>query len=756
MKKYFLIISMLLISSYLHSSKLEDYFIKLTSDLLGGSFISETEVILCGKSGKVIYSNDIGQNWQTLEVPTYEDINDIAKNDDDKIFLIGNNGIILWTDLKEINWNKLNLNIGTNFNSICFFDNCGVISADSGLVLLSFDFGNTWEKYSLKTEYPIMKSIVHNNIIYSFDKYSNMFAFSKQNTKWENINKEGELFPKSNLLNAKIKDSIIYILTDINITLYNLNNNKSISLPIQKKHIIDFDFAGDNELFIIFQRYLSFTYNMVDLYRININNFEQGFVEELPQFDTNYRIANASIKKIVSNANKNIHFLVGSLTTILKSNNKGHSWNYLSHNNFASNNKKIAFFNDSSFFVLKNYNIYTTSKNNGATFEPFSNADLPLANVYDIKILNENKKLFLLNMLENTEIQLKDSNNNLLKEKNIKLGNPYIVLSQDKKYFYLYGSLKNSTFLNSRIFKVDDELNYKIIKDYDSCGLYALHTERSRLIVTGKKYIRKYFYDSTKQTGRIIYNGLLSVSEDNGENWDTKIYHSLEGLTSLLTFPSNPNQILYCASFYQADSSINYYITRSVEPFSFLNYYLIPSNVVSFFRNEDGVLLAFLRNSMVLYSQDEGLNWKELIRTPMNTNQEAVVAVEYINNKYYVVTTKNVYVSRKDKITVSNIVESKINIKNTDMWVWDPFPNPTSDLLNLRLIWSKKFNFEDIRFEIYNVLGHKLRNFSIKSINYELDNKALIQFRIDNTIKGLNFIIISLGNSLYTYPIFLE
>lgn len=118
---------------------------------------------LCNKSGRcvaagygiILTSDDASISWQrSTENGDY--YNSIALNSEDRFYIVGYEGTIIYSDNGGSNWEKIKnghspLKSNKPFRSIKFNGDKGVIVGDNGLVWHSPDGGEHWEDMSIDT-----------------------------------------------------------------------------------------------------------------------------------------------------------------------------------------------------------------------------------------------------------------------------------------------------------------------------------------------------------------------------------------------------------------------------------------------------------------------------------------------------------------------------------------------------------------------------------------------------------------------------
>ena len=99
-----------------------------------------------GSATWLLRSSDLGKNWEKINVPTHNQLNEIMFTDKDVGYCAGWNSRIIKTTDGGNTWNKLPFNFGTwNFESI-YFVNKNVGWLTENMVFKTTDGGNNWQR----------------------------------------------------------------------------------------------------------------------------------------------------------------------------------------------------------------------------------------------------------------------------------------------------------------------------------------------------------------------------------------------------------------------------------------------------------------------------------------------------------------------------------------------------------------------------------------------------------------------------------
>lgn len=113
-----------------------------------------------GPQGTAIHTSDAGVTWEKIDLGTTENLNSVFMHDENMIFIVGDNGLILFVFYNEVNLEVTQQNSNTNEDLRSVTSNingCQWISGDYGTVLRSTDLGETW----------IDQSVINSNNLYS-------------------------------------------------------------------------------------------------------------------------------------------------------------------------------------------------------------------------------------------------------------------------------------------------------------------------------------------------------------------------------------------------------------------------------------------------------------------------------------------------------------------------------------------------------------------------------------------------------------
>ncbi len=101
------------------------------------------------------------EDWAIVESGTSEKLNKILFIDDEKGFIVGDNGILLMTENGGMNWELINTNVTHDLKTITFADDLnGFING-----LITTDGGITWTPQSASTDYGLIAAFSIDNLL---------------------------------------------------------------------------------------------------------------------------------------------------------------------------------------------------------------------------------------------------------------------------------------------------------------------------------------------------------------------------------------------------------------------------------------------------------------------------------------------------------------------------------------------------------------------------------------------------------------
>jgi photosystem II stability/assembly factor-like uncharacterized protein len=140
-----------------------------TNTVLNGISAAGDKIWAVGNNGTIIRSTNRGINWVQQVSGTSNDLNSVIFRNDSIGYIAGNSGTILRTTNSGINWITANTGTTQNLRSVCisFLDTITVIAAgDNGTIIKSGNFGITWvQKNSTVT------SNLNSIVSWSYDEF---------------------------------------------------------------------------------------------------------------------------------------------------------------------------------------------------------------------------------------------------------------------------------------------------------------------------------------------------------------------------------------------------------------------------------------------------------------------------------------------------------------------------------------------------------------------------------------------------------
>lgn len=250
----------------------------------------------------------IKTDWQKISIPTNENINSIAIQNN-TIVLVGNNGIILRSSNSGNTWRRIESGIKSNLYSIAtsLFDNF-VAVGERGVILLSSDAGQTWQRKNSETDKSLFCVKSFRNMIYI-------------------AGSDGTLLACNN----------------------SIDNVKALNRPIHSI-LYDIYFTNPSNGFVI-------GWNGALLHT---SDGGTSWTKKIKQTEDYLR----SITFI----NEKTGIIVGGGGTILRSKNSGLNWEPISSNTISSFNK-VLFLNEEIGFAVTNKGEIFQSSDHGLNWE---------------------------------------------------------------------------------------------------------------------------------------------------------------------------------------------------------------------------------------------------------------------------------------------------------------------------------------------------------------------------------------------------
>lgn len=101
---------------------------------------------IVGSKGVILKSSDSGINWNIVKSNYQDDLYYITFNNG-KYFVVGDNGLLIFSNLNLREWNKLNTGTDVSLLHLTFInDNTAFVCGENGTILRSLDGGLTWQK----------------------------------------------------------------------------------------------------------------------------------------------------------------------------------------------------------------------------------------------------------------------------------------------------------------------------------------------------------------------------------------------------------------------------------------------------------------------------------------------------------------------------------------------------------------------------------------------------------------------------------
>lgn len=115
-----------------------------------------------GANGKIVRSEDAGKNWVVQAVPITSHLQDIAAWDSKNAVVVGNDGVVLYTQDAGVTWQQADAPVNDVVNKLLdvkvFAEGEAWAVGAFGTILLSHDYGQTWS-YAREIEDFILNEI---------------------------------------------------------------------------------------------------------------------------------------------------------------------------------------------------------------------------------------------------------------------------------------------------------------------------------------------------------------------------------------------------------------------------------------------------------------------------------------------------------------------------------------------------------------------------------------------------------------------
>ena len=153
MKRGFLIAILFCLFSGISYSQWEEQRILPNGNFFNDVFVLDIyKVWVVGQNGIIMKSNNLGFTWLRLSAQTTEHINSVWFVDEQKGWICGNNGLLRYTLNGGYFWQESGVETENDLKDVFFIDNNkGWVVGDNGLIYITNDGGITWESQNSGT-----------------------------------------------------------------------------------------------------------------------------------------------------------------------------------------------------------------------------------------------------------------------------------------------------------------------------------------------------------------------------------------------------------------------------------------------------------------------------------------------------------------------------------------------------------------------------------------------------------------------------
>ena len=747
--KKIIVLFMLISLNGINAANLEEYFQNLQTDYKDGVFIDVNTVCLVGSNGSFLLSADRGNNWTKYDCGIKSNLNSVSFNhSDNMLYSVGDNSTFIKSVDFGKTWESISLPTKYHLFSIDFYNNYGIIVGDSGLVMISDNYGSTWIKKSISSN-KLLKKIkflesgraiildIDAGIYISDNLYDN---FKKENNNGEITNGFGGLIrSKGNYV--VISASTGFLISEDEGNNWKFYYRSGFLTPW-------FDIIEIGRL-----RYLTSWDPEKDYIYFNMNEAiidSNGMISERTEvnIDKGFRMFGALFRSYIINeySDSKDAIVCGTSNSIAISNDYQKNWSTISYINLNTSDPLINFISSDKGFVAGPKMEVFATKNSGETWSIPTYPDKVIVHQMAGAIFFEdslNGYVYFYNKV----LATKDGGLTYDSIFNPHLSDQQLSLYNKDIYNYI---VNKGIFPNIQSFIVSGDLSkdLSVIMPLDSCALRSNgYINKNMLFVAGFKYDTinmKPVFHTVKHPILYLYGDKLNLIKN-------------------INLPKNLSQI-YKPYFFN-DSII------------FLNGFEINANTITYqsYKSEDlgkswreinilgrcwdikslktGQLLALTDTGDVFVSYDTGDNWSIFAFNDNNIDIRQLIVAD---SQLYIWGPGLLYRANQNFF---NLITS-INSFETEsgpppFWVDYPYPNPAKDVIKLNMTISKSINQNKIEIELFDIMGHKVRGSDDFMITGSMDNEIVISTDLYNCFDGVYFIKCTFKDFTITKSIFI-
>jgi photosystem II stability/assembly factor-like uncharacterized protein len=657
----------------------------------------ENTVIAVGFDGVIVYSNDGGKSWNTPDSVTSESLRSVVLIDSQTGVAFGNFGTIIKTTDGGKSWREIISGISDYIYTAVVTDTESIIIAtNEGNIFKSIDYGESWTK----SDIPYLTFNISNSFSYSLDKSIyllteyKMLKSTDDGNSWSVLNKP---YPKSN-----------YCFYTQNCNGYHIGD--WLRLKIMKV---------ENDTTIVDSTNLG----------KSIEPTQITHLKRIAFFDENNGIA------------------VGSKNFISRTTNGGKSWNLESYlNSFMDDPAHvytfgdIFFLNDTIGFIGSYFeNIFKTT-NGGATWKYIEKDESRggYNHISQMYFFNENKALMRSSASTNRTLLTTCDGGRTVKRDTVRElnGAPPIFHHIENDTFFIRGWRWFYNTYHSYYGFRNFEGQYWNVGVFDSASLGCPYfVNRSNIFMCGS------FIDSSllPEEPDIYYRGFLVHSKDSGKTWSRTFFNTLQVVNSLLFIDENLGYAFGMTSLYGPEE--NTIVFKTTDGGN--DWAVIDTNIIRITATlkppNDRFCFGSDRGNPV-FSADGGQNWEGWI-VPEGLHILKIYTT--VNYAYMTgrATDSYTFVFRyKLKDEYMPVKDYEIQTRPAPLaYISIPFPNPIKNYVNFNIVWDRKYDFDDLKINVYNLNGEKINN-PILEFNSKTINTGILTWYPEGLPAGIYFV----------------
>lgn len=736
----------------LNSMPQYDNFYNLAAELTDIASDSSSIVIITGREGTVLVSNDSGNTFRQVFLNTYRDFVSAEYINNSKFCILNSNYGVYYTNNAGNTWvfNK----VQTNSEMLCmsFNKTSGIIGNYNGYIYYSNDESKTWTEHKI-SDYPIIKVLYTEDAVFAADQSGKILYSTDKCRNWNAAN-----FTDNSSLTIDLKQdefgNLIIIKTD---KFIKVDKYLKKELEISKISTLNSFITDDNNYFLFsYTKSIDNFYNTIQKYKLIVKNETPEFSTDSSIIDTIHIHYNGTIKLFKRTLNGK-YWALGTRKSIFKSDDKGHYWQMKSFfssfvaKNYEFNPKMI--FTDNMIYIgIPNYGLIYRSSDNGATWlyqdEYWKKGQYSFTDFYDIIFDNDSSGIFFGSSYKGpllfsndcfktfTGIKLDSTptgSRNIVKIKE----NCY-VLSGDYNFhesgkMNLYGTIKVTN---------DNWQTYQT-HSWDSISIPSLAVTSEKSLMALINYI-----PSIDSNHKLVYQTpAIAYSYDSGNSWEFVKYPEIFAFR-LLKF-INPK--IGFMSYYKKNVADTLFLARTLDSGkTWLEIDNIPFNKDRArqkyrFLTFDSSGKGFTYNNLdSLYETDDfGTHWSKYY-TP-----ESIQISDFgiFKNNYYVLAVPDI-IKRNATPEGTSAVENEIEDQTARMIIKQPYPIPFTSEINVPMFWAKAIKKEDFEIKVFNSVGEFIESIPTESVISDGSNSGIIKWHPKSNINtGVYFISVRVQDS---------